>query len=164
MKWAVLLVVLFLPAALSAQGARHAFSPPPPESGPPLSRAADSTAGRSDLTLAFSGAMGGVAGILLGGLVGARLEMAGGCRGDWCGFGGALLGAAVGSTVLIPAAVHFGNDQAGDFGAGLAASAAALGAGVAISLISQDGQPMLIVPVAQIIGAVAAERRTSRPR
>jgi hypothetical protein len=164
MKWGVLLLALSLPASLSAQGARHSFVPPLPESARPSHTAVDSTAGRSDLTLAFSGAMGGVGGILLGGLVGARLEMAGGCRGDWCGFGGALLGAAIGSTVLIPAAVHFGNDQAGDFGAGLAASAAALGAGVALALISQDGHPMLIVPVAQIIGAVAVERRTSRPR
>ena len=162
MKRAALLLALVLPAALDAQGPRHAFTAPAEEPGP-MNVLADSIAPPSDLTLAFGGVLGGVGGLIAGGFIGAQLEMAGGCHGDhWCGFGGGILGAAIGSAVMIPAAVHLANGRRGSFAAGLGASVAALAGGVAISLVVQDAQPLLLVPVAQIIGAVAVERRTSR--
>lgn len=160
MKPAVLLMACGLPAALQAQGARHSLIPPAVVHGQPTYTLRDSAAGHSDLTLAFGGAIGAVSGLVAGGFIGARLEMAGGCEGDeWCGFGGALLGAAIGSTIMIPAAVHLANDQRGSFTRGLAASAAALGGGIAISLLIQDARPVLLIPVAQVIGVVSAERR-----
>lgn len=162
MKPAALLLSLALPSALHAQGTRHAFVPAGPPAEAPLRSVVDPLPARSDLTLAFGGVMSGIGGLLAGGFIGARLEMAGGCSGDWCGLGGALLGAAVGSTIMIPAGVHLANDQRGSFATGLGASAVALGAGTILSLMTQDGRPMLLVPVAQIIGAVAAERRSSR--
>ena len=165
MRPAALLLVLALPAALHAQGARHSFDPPAAGRQTPIQAFGDSSRLRSDLTLAFGGAMGGISGLLAGGFLGARLEMAGGCRGnEWCGFGGAVLGAAIGTTIMIPAAVHLANEQRGSFGSDLAASAAALGGGLAIALVTQDAEPMLLVPLAQIIGAVAVEKRTSRAR
>lgn len=162
MKAAALFLFLLVPASVEGQGPRHSIPMPPPDTLPLRSRLLDTLPEHGDLTLAFGGAMGGVGGILMGGLVGARLELAGGCTGDWCGFGGAVLGAAIGSTAVIPAAVHLANDQRGDYTADLAASVAALGGGIAISLIAQDARPMLLVPLAQIIGAVASEKRTSR--
>ena len=163
MRPAALLLALAFPAALHAQGTRHAFVPATTRQGPPIQAFDDSVAGRSDLTLAFGGAMGGISGLLAGGFIGARLEMAGGCTGDdWCGFGGALLGAAIGSTIMIPAAVHLANDQRGSFSAGLGASVAVLAGGIAFSLFTHDAHPILLIPLAQIIGAVGTERRTSR--
>ena len=164
MKRAAVLLALSLPAGLEAQGSRHSFAPPVGQHMP-MNRFVDSVAPPGDLTLAFGGAMGGIGGLLAGGFLGARLEMAGGCEGDaWCGFGGGILGAAIGSAVMIPVAVHLANDQRGSLGAGLGASVAALAGGIAVSLIAQDGQPLLLVPIAQVIGAVAAERRTSREK
>jgi hypothetical protein len=163
MKPAVFLIAFGLPAALQAQGARHSLVPAAAQHGQPTYAFSDSAAGHGELTLAFGGAMGAVSGLVAGGFIGARLEMAGGCEGDeWCGFGGALLGAAIGSTIMIPAAVHLANDQRGSFTSGLAVSAAALGGGIVISLFMHDAHPVLLIPVAQIIGAVSAERRTSR--
>lgn len=162
MKRAALLLALSLPACLEAQGTRHSFAP---RVGQQLTmnRFVDSVTPPCDLTLAFGGAMGGIGGLLTGGFLGARLEMAGGCEGDeWCGFGGGILGAAIGSAVMIPVAVHLANDRRGSLTAGLGASVAALAGGVAISLVAQDAQPLLLVPIAQVIGAVAAEKRTSR--
>ena len=162
MKCASLILLFALPTALEAQGYRHSFTPPVGQPGPMIA-SVDSVGPRSDLTLAFGGALGGIGGLIAGGFLGAHLEMAGGCQGDeWCGFGGGILGAAIGSAVMIPAAVHLANDRRGSFAAGLGASVAALAGGVAISLVAQDAQPLLLVPVAQIIGAVAIERRTSR--
>lgn len=162
---AVLLVALALPAALHAQGTRHSFVSQTAEQGAPMNVLRDPGAPHSDLALAFGGALGGIGGVIAGGYLGAQLEMAGGCRGDeWCGLGGAVLGAAIGSTVMIPAAVHLTNDKRGSLQASLAASAAALGGGVLISLVTQEAQSLLLVPLGQIFAAVATERRTSNGR
>jgi hypothetical protein len=164
MRTSTLLIALALPASLEAQGPRHAFDPPATETGAPINPDANTVPRRSDLTLVFSGTLGGIGGLLAGGVIGSRLEMARGCSGYWCGFSGGVAGAAIGSTALIPAAVHLANGRRGNFAAGLAASAAALGGGIAISLITNDAHPMLLVPVAQIIGAVIVEKRTGAAR
>ncbi|HEU4829469.1 MAG TPA: hypothetical protein VFT04_09755 [Gemmatimonadales bacterium] len=162
MKAALVHLLLLLPASVEGQGVRHSFAPPAPDTAAPIRRLTDSLPRRDDLTLAFGGALGGIGGLLAGAFIGAQVERAGGCEyDDWCGFGGGLLGATIGSTVMIPAGVHLANDQRGDFGEGLVASAAALGGGIAISALVHDARPLLLIPIAQIISAVAVEKRTS---
>ena len=161
MKLLPLLLTIVVPATLTAQGPRH-FAPPAAATDRPLTVArCDSLPQRDELALAFAGAMGGFGGLVAGAWVGARIETAGGCSHEWCGWSGALLGAAIGTTVMIPVVVHLANDQRGDLIEGIASSAAALAGGVAISLLTQDPHPLLVIPVAQIIGAVATEKRTS---
>lgn len=161
MKPVPLLLTMLVPATLTAQGPRH-FAPPSAATDRPIATTLrDSLPQRDELALAFAGAMGGFGGLLAGAWVGARIETAGGCSHEWCGWTGAILGAAIGTTVMIPAVVHLANDGRGDLIEGIASSAAALAGGIAISLLTQDPHPLLVVPVAQIIGAVATEKRTS---
>lgn len=164
MKAATVLIALVLPASLQGQGPRHAVRAPAAHDQPMQRALVDSNPERHDLTLAFGGAMGGIGGLLAGGFIGARIELAGGCDGEWCGFSGALLGAAIGSSVMIPLGVHLANDGRGDLGHAVAASGVALAGGVALALLTQDEKPVLLIPLAQIIGSVAIERRTGRRR
>lgn len=161
MKLVPVLLALLVPATLAGQGPRHFTSPAVVTDRPIRSALGDSVPPRHELALAFAGAMGGFGGLVAGAYVGARIETAGGCSHEWCGWTGAILGAAIGTTVMIPAVVHLANDQRGDLIEGIASSVAALAGGIAISLLMQDPQPLLVVPVAQIIGAVATEKRTS---
>jgi hypothetical protein len=161
MKLVPLLLALLVPATLTGQGPRHFTSPPAATDLPIGPALRDPVPQRHELALALAGAMGGFGGLVAGAYVGARIETAGGCSHEWCGWTGAILGAAIGTTVMIPAVVHLANDQRGDLIEGIASSVAALAGGIAISLLMQDPQPLLVVPVAQIIGAVATEKRTS---
>ena len=162
MKVTAVLLALLFPGLLHGQGPRHAI--PAPASGhlPLQPELVDARPERHELTLAFGGAMGGVTGLIAGGFIGARIELAGGCDGEWCGFSGGLLGAAIGSAVMIPVGVHLANDARGDLSRSVAASGLALAGGVALVLLTQEEKPLLLIPLAQIIGAVAIERRTSR--
>ena len=161
MRTAALLFAFLIPTPLHAQGPRHSISPPAPATSA-FAQAIDSMPARDDLTLAFGGALAGISGLVAGAFIGAHLERAGGCSGDWCGLGGGLVGAAIGTTMMIPVGVHLSNDERGNLSQGLSASALALAGGMAMTLIIQDGTPMLFVPIAQIMVAVAAERRTER--
>jgi hypothetical protein len=164
MKATAILLALRLPASLEGQGPRHAIRPPAAGDLPLQAALVDSTPGRDDLTLAFGGVIGAIGGLLAGGFIGARIELAGGCSGEWCGFSGGLLGAAIGSTVMIPVGVHFSNDERGDLEQVLGASGFALAGGIAFALVTQDATPLLLIPMAQIISAVAVEKRTSPER
>lgn len=163
MKATALLLLLLFPGSLAGQGVRHSFLPPDPVPAAPMRTLTDSLPRRDDLTLAFGGALGGIGGLVAGAIIGVQVERASGCveYDDWCGIGGGLLGATIGSTVMIPAGVHLANDQRGNLGEGLVASAAALGGGIAIAALVDDSRPLLLIPIAQIIGAVATEKRTS---
>lgn len=161
MKAPALLLACLLPASLAGQGPRFSISLPVSEESS-LAPAIDSVPPANELHLAFGGILAGMSGLVAGGFLGAQLERSGGCTDAWCGFEGGLIGAAIGSTVMVPIGVHLSNDRRGDLFRGFGASAAALAGGVAVSLVLRDGTPMLLVPFAQVIGAVVAERRTSR--
>lgn len=162
MKATAVLLAMLLPASLQGQGPRHAVRTPASGDLPLQPALVDSRPERHDLTLAFGGAMGGLTGLIAGGFLGARIELAGGCSGEWCGFSGGLLGAAIGSSVMIPVGVHVANDGRGDLSQSVGASGLALAGGVALALLTQDEKPLLLIPLAQIIGSVAMERRSSR--
>jgi hypothetical protein len=162
MKVTAVLLPLLFPALLHGQGPRHAVQAPASGNLPLQPALVDSRPERHDLTLAFGGAMGGLTGLMAGGFLGARIELAGGCSGEWCGFSGALLGAAIGSSIMIPVGVHLANDGRGDLSQSVAVSGFALAGGVALALLTQEEKPLLLIPLAQIIGSIAMERRTSR--
>src|SRR5690606_11432912 len=88
---------------------------------------------RDDLSLAMGGLLAGTTGLVLGAYAGAALEQSTGCAGDWCGLGGGLVGAALGSTLMVPIGVHLANDQRGNLGQSVAASGFALAAGLGFS-------------------------------
>src|SRR5690606_7153499 len=77
--------------------------------------------------------------------------------------GGGLLGAALGTTFMVPVGVHLANNQRGNLGQGIAASGFTLAAGIGFSMLINDARPMLLVPLAQIISSIATERRTEGP-
>jgi hypothetical protein len=161
MRRLLLAVALILPAPLGAQGPRHATLPAAPNPSQLLTRV-DSGPSPDDLGLALAGTLAGIGGLVAGGYIGMAIERSGGCSGDWCGFGGALLGGAVGMTIAIPAGVHMANGSRGDFGQAAAASGLALAGGILVSAMMQDATPILFVPIMQVVGAIAAERRASR--
>lgn len=116
-----------------------------------------------ELGLALAGVGGGLVGLVVGGYAGATLEQqfSRDCY-EYCGLTGGLIGAAVGSGVLIPYAVHLANHQRGDFGQSLAASGAVLVAGMILTAATDRGEPLLVVPFAQIIVSAGVQRATTR--
>jgi hypothetical protein len=115
--------------------------------------------------MAFGGLLAGISGIVAGGFTGAVIDRGNGC-GEWCGFLGALYGAAAGSAVMVPVGVHLTNRRRGDLGRGIVYSLGATAVGIALAHAAEDGTPILLIPLAQIVVSVAAETATtdtSRP-
>lgn len=113
------------------------------------------------LALGLAGLAGSAAGVLGGGYLGYHIERAGGPCGDWCGLGGLLFGAAVGSAVLTPVAVHMANGARGDLGTTVFTSAVITGVGTVLALGAGSGEMLVAVPVLAIVGSVALERSTT---
>lgn len=113
----------------------------------------------------MGGVLGGMVGLVAGGYAGFRVETAGGCRpyDDFCGFGGAIVGAALGESIGMGTGVWLGGGRRGSGGAIFAS----LGLGVVgvLGAAATGGALLPVVPIAQLIGAVvvdrnAAERKT----
>lgn len=119
----------------------------------------DSTADFGGMVLA--GTMGSVVGAYVGGSIGYQLDIAGGCTGDWCGLGGAFLGALAGSSLLAGVGVHAVNDSRGSLATGVLG--AALGALGGFSLAAATDEPVsiLFLPFLQAGAAAIAERATT---
>ena len=116
--------------------------------------------------MAAYGLLTGAAGVLLGGLVGAAL---GGDTEDadsWVeGLQGAVIGATIGESLMLPIGVHFGNGRQGEL---LWSMPASLAIGVAGAALGREFEssgrswPVLILtPIAQLAAAIAIERHTS---
>ena len=108
-----------------------------------------------------SGTFAAVVGIVGGAYAGYKVEEPH-CGDDafFCGLAGGIIGAAVGSTVLIPSGIHVVS-QHSSFAAKLGMSALML-AGAAATAVPTHGVGALLMPPAQIIATVWIENRTAR--
>jgi hypothetical protein len=160
----LLLCVLAAVPAL-AQGPRFATFPAAalPERQPISVRLPRAVAGRPNvLGMTLGGLLGAVPGVVAGALVGYEIDRDGGCYSDeWCGLWGALAGATAGSTLLIPAGVHLSNRGRGSFGAGVGWSALVAVAGWTTAIAFDSATPLIILPFAQIVAAVASEAQST---
>ena len=160
-------LLAFLVAAVPAraQGPKFATFPTVtlPEAPPIAVRMPRSARGRPDeLGMALGGLLGAVPGVVAGAIVGYQVDRSDGCYGDeWCGLWGGLAGATIGSTLLIPAGVHLSNHRRGSYGAGVGWSAVVAVAGWTTAIALDSGTPLIILPFAQIVAAVAAEARST---
>lgn len=116
--------------------------------------------------LAVGGITGGLVGVVAGGYAGAAIELAGGCHSDFCGLGGALLGAAVGEVLLLPLGVHLFNSRQGSYASDALVSLGVAAGGLALVAVGQGQSAGLLfaIPVVQLIGVISTERSTSRSR
>ena len=116
------------------------------------------------VTGALLGTMGGGLG---GALLGYQFETgSSSCGGDYCGLGGFLLGAAVGSTLMTPILAHAMGGKRGDLSAGILVTALASVAIVGVSTQSDAllGVLWITFPLTHVLTAVLMEKRTARPR
>lgn len=120
------------------------------------------------VTLVFGGITGGALGLLGGGAAGYFLETAVfQCQSaEFCGFGGLLLGAAIGEVVLLPYGVHQANRSRGRYAPALATSVIIGVLGLAVASQSGEAAPTVLfsIPAAQLLAAIAVERDTERKR
>ncbi len=169
----VLAAALLALAAVSPAGAQRIAPPlsalradaPAPAPAPYAPVLQDGGRFVSDATLALGGVAGGAVGFFGGGLIGYTAETGlTGCAGDeWCGFGGILLGAAVGEVVMLPMGVHLANRSRGSYAPSLGTSVAVGLAGLAVASQAGEAAGVVVaaVPVAQLLAAIAVERGTA---
>ena len=165
-----LMSLLLMPSTLLGQGpraARIATLPVQPVPTAPAPQRLDPVYPPADeLGMGLGGLLAGITGVVAGGFAGAVVERGGGCDGDWCGFAGAVHGAAAGSAVMVPVGVHLTNRRRGNLGRAMLYSLGVTAVGVAVAHATDDGIPILLIPLAQIVVSVAAETATtdtSRP-
>lgn len=159
----LLICLLLSPFPLAAQGPRGPRFPTLAPAGPIVSAevAADSVFPPADeLGMGLGGLLSGFAGMVIGAYTGAMIDRAGGCS-EWCGLEGALYGSVVGSGLMVPIGVHLANNQRGNLGRSVAYSLLTGGAGLAIAFAAEDPTPLLLIPFAQIVVAVAVEKATT---
>lgn len=118
---------------------------------------------RSTPALVVGGVLGGgvgmIAGMLAGGLMDGPPDED--CI-DFCFGPGLILGILGGEALGIAAGVHLANGRDGSLPIGMLTSAGILVLGL---LAAQDAPSLILaLPIAQITGAVTAERRTERRR
>lgn len=161
MRLLLALAMLLSPAVAAAQGPRYGISYLPENE----EVARETTAVRPvDVGgLSLAGVLGAGVGILGGGIVGAGVErlVSSNCY-DLCGLAGGVTGAAIGSTLAIPMAVHMANGRRGKLSSSLAWSGFAAAVGWGLGLTLHDPSPVVLVPIAQIIISVSIESRAGR--
>ena len=108
-----------------------------------------------------TGTFAAVVGIVGGAYLGYKVEQPH-CGHDapFCGLAGGIIGAAVGSTIAIPSAIHLVS-QHSSYAAKLGMSALML-AGAAAIMVPTHGVGALLIPPAQIIATMWIEDRTAR--
>ncbi len=120
---------------------------------------------RGVATLVVSGVLAWGAGVGVGGKLGYHAERKGALDVDSGELGGFLLGAAVGSALLVPVTVHLVNHRRGSLPLDLLATAAATVVPALLAAHAEGGAQevwTLTVPVLQIATAIWVERRTGR--
>ncbi len=114
-------------------------------------------------TLILAGLGGGTVGLFAGGLGG--WQIGGGnsiCGDDACGLEGGAYGAIIGESALLPLAVHLANHHRGSYWLSLLASAGIGAAGVVAVDATNDGWPLIGVPIGQMITSILIERATAK--
>jgi hypothetical protein len=111
-------------------------------------------------TLAFAGLIGAVGGGFAGGIIGSKLEN---CEAadDYCGVGGAALGASIGLTLVTPLAIHMANDNRGNYWLSTLGSFGVAVGTWALAGAADDATPLIFLPVGQIIVSTIIERKTT---
>lgn len=152
--------ILLLAAPLAGQQRAAAFPTwRPPLTATPRNEARAASPGIPGLVLA--GLIGGTVGVFAGGFIGSALG--GGnaiCGDDACGLEEAVYGAIIGESALLPLGVHLANHRRGSYGLSLLASGAIALAGVAAVDATDDGWPLIAVPVGQLVSSILIERAT----
>ena len=118
---------------------------------------------RGDKTggMVLAGLAGGAVGIGVGALIGAGIEQSSShCQGEeFCGLGGALIGASVGEAVFLPLGVHLAGGRRGNFAVEVAASVGIAAVGYGVALATNVPHPLIAVPIVQLIVAIRGENR-----
>lgn len=142
----VLLTFLLASPAWAQEG-----RPPPPEPVEP------------NVSGALVGALSGNAlGLVVGGFIGARVELAGGTTSEDPGLDGFVFGALVGTALLTPLLTHAFAGRRGNLMLDVLAVAAATGGLTALAARSDRGLVVLTIPLGQIVAAVVTEVTTAR--
>lgn len=113
----------------------------------------------STSAMVATGVLFAAGGIMAGAVAGQSLER---CQpGDeFCGLGGAVLGALVGEVLMLPLGVHVSSDRS-SLAAKVRASWAVMLAGF-ITAAPTGGGSLLLVPPAQLWATIAVEKRAIR--
>jgi hypothetical protein len=168
-----LVLVLLLASTPTSLLAQHRAAPlarwspsiaSPPAAAPLARGARDRAAGHDEIGLAFGGVLGFMSGAMVGGLAGTTLERSG-CSSngeDFCGLAGAVFGGLVGGGVGAALGVHWTDDREGRLDRVLLATGVVTAGGLAGFLLTNHGEILLLVPVAQIGVAVSTEKATAR--
>lgn len=146
-------------------------SPGPSRTRPPPPAAfASGDDGPSPLVLGLVGVGASAAGMLAGFAIGPEVGCDGSGSDEFCALGGALMGAAIGTTVTTPLAVHLANGRRGSWVLDQVASIGygALALGV-VAILPDDGDDVgqgivaLSIPLGQTVASVTVEKATASP-
>ena len=105
------------------------------------------------------GTLGFASGLLIGHTIGGGNTI---CGDDACGLEEAAYGAILGEATLQPLGVHLASRRHGNYGLSLLASTGIVAAGVLAVDATNDGWPLIPVPIAQLISSILIERATAR--
>jgi hypothetical protein len=108
--------------------------------------------------MALAGAGGLVAGALAGGYVGVEIDGDTGLDAAE----GAVIGGLIGTSLVIPTAVHLANGGRGNLGRSLLASVLAGGAMLGLGAATESGEILLAAPFVQLITSLLIEGDTTR--
>jgi hypothetical protein len=108
--------------------------------------------------MALAGAGGLVAGALAGGYVGVEIDGDTGLDAAE----GAVIGGLIGTSLLVPTAVHLANGGRGNLGRSLLASVLAGGAMLGLGAAAESGEILLAAPFVQLVTSLLIEGDTTR--
>lgn len=153
----VLLVVLLLLGATSAQAQ---YAAPTLVGGSRELRSAQ-TPTASTGSMMLGGLALGAAGFFGGGYLGAIIADRSSDL-EFAALTGFVVGAVIGETIGLPLGVHLANKGRGEYAPALLVSAGIAAVGLALAASGDDHLEFLVpVPIAQLIGSIAIERRTA---
>lgn len=116
--------------------------------------------------LVLGGLAGGALGLYAGAYAGFAVEQAGVQAGIWelsseYVPAGALLGALIGETLLLPLGVHVANGRQGAYWSSALASAGVMAVGLLVA-VPTGGVALLVIPVGQLYTSIRTERATAQ--
>ncbi|HXV85757.1 MAG TPA: hypothetical protein VD793_03610 [Gemmatimonadales bacterium] len=164
----VALTAAVLPAAVHAQWLRDVPGAWAQPGGTPAAQAVD-TAGRPGVAgPVVGGLLGGGIGLIAGAMGGGALAEGGvgswsGCDNEdlGCLLSSILIGAAIGEAALLPAGAHLGSGGRGSLAAKLLVSAGIAAVGVAVTAATVEPAYLIPVPVFQLWAVTHLSRNST---
>lgn len=141
----------------------RSWTPPTTSEAPDTRASRIDAAPKDEITLAFGGVLGLAGGLIGGGMAGygvERLTEGRSCYEE-CGLTGLVYGAIAGTSLGIPAAVHLADGRRGDLGRSVLVSTLLGAVGLVAATAMDDEKPVVLMPIVQIVAAIAVERRTA---